>query len=837
MSAGLWGKLKPKDLPLVLSGPFLRRVSSSEVMIWLATSIEVDVEVRVYPAGTGKNNQVPPLGTGVNLPIHTIRCGKYLHVQLAVAKARSGTFPTNTLLEYTCLVAPREDLLSPKQFQELDTDKSQALHRRASVRPAPLRAVEDATLSVTNRSKRPTFVIQGADSKSLRLLYGSCRKPHGPGGDAMTAALECLREHSAPDERPHLLMLGGDQIYCDDASPLFFRHVRRFSEVFAPVAGLSSGGGSAGSTEETIRTRRKFVPDQVSHRAYAGFVDQHILGKNDSNRGDIIDKEAQFTSGHSDNHLMLFSEIAAAYVLAWNGAGEFWRSQSDMAVWINEHYKDRTQADLRIALLQEANSVDIYRGGSSAARILMANVPTYMMFDDHDVTDDWYITNPWQKTVRETPLGRRLLANAMAGYWVFQGLGNGHTVAANRVKTHPEIQDDLHRLHLNIARSRGDGNRFEFADRNILLWRHWTFQTPTRPPILALDTRTERGDNDSDYDVINGRRENRVGTFSLSQPGGLAKTESGPADLLGGNLGEAEQLAKDPDQANLPLILSLATPVFGFEPVEDLQRKLGQLLEPFNALHVLNVLLPLTPMVLASTTIEFTKNQLRSALGPHFRHYSHTVSPDVLDYEGFRANPRSFAKLVERVLLNSGRQVFTMVLSGDVHYAFHARGTVSRPDGDEHSFVQITSSGMKNAPVVFPTLLESGKDKDERVEWTKAIRDNAILSWRFPVVDTHSTWYWWITPERQPLYIQDSPKAHSDLADAPWTFRTDCDLVPMKGTDLASRHQIADDNELVTASNIALVELKERADGWTWRSQLWIAAHNRSIYRLQWVGD
>jgi phosphodiesterase/alkaline phosphatase D-like protein len=55
---------------------------------------------------------------------------------------------------------------------------------------------------------------------------------------------------------------------------------------------------------------------------------------------------------------------------------------------------------------------------------VLANVPTYMIFDDHDVTDDWNLTARWRHRVHASPAGRRIVANALAAYWAFQGWGN-----------------------------------------------------------------------------------------------------------------------------------------------------------------------------------------------------------------------------------------------------------------------------------------------------------------------------------------------------------------------------------------------------------------------------
>ena len=57
-------------------------------------------------------------------------------------------------------------------------------------------------------------------------------------------------------------------------------------------------------------------------------------------------------------------------------------------------------------------------------RRALANVPTYMMFDDHDVTDDWNLNPMWRRRVHTSPLGRTLVRNALVAYALFQGWGN-----------------------------------------------------------------------------------------------------------------------------------------------------------------------------------------------------------------------------------------------------------------------------------------------------------------------------------------------------------------------------------------------------------------------------
>src|SRR4029450_14059731 len=57
-------------------------------------------------------------------------------------------------------------------------------------------------------------------------------------------------------------------------------------------------------------------------------------------------------------------------------------------------------------------------------RRALANTPTYMIFDYHEITDDWYLNPIWRDRVLTNPLGRTIIRNGMLAYALFQGWGN-----------------------------------------------------------------------------------------------------------------------------------------------------------------------------------------------------------------------------------------------------------------------------------------------------------------------------------------------------------------------------------------------------------------------------
>jgi hypothetical protein len=57
-------------------------------------------------------------------------------------------------------------------------------------------------------------------------------------------------------------------------------------------------------------------------------------------------------------------------------------------------------------------------------RWLLSTVPTAMIFDDHDVHDDWNTSEIWVRQMRSKPWWEERIVGAFMSYWVYQHLGN-----------------------------------------------------------------------------------------------------------------------------------------------------------------------------------------------------------------------------------------------------------------------------------------------------------------------------------------------------------------------------------------------------------------------------
>src|SRR5918999_696084 len=59
-----------------------------------------------------------------------------------------------------------------------------------------------------------------------------------------------------------------------------------------------------------------------------------------------------------------------------------------------------------------------------AIRWLLSTVPSAMIFDDHDVHDDWNTSETWVRQMRRKPWWEERIVGAFMSYWIYQHLGN-----------------------------------------------------------------------------------------------------------------------------------------------------------------------------------------------------------------------------------------------------------------------------------------------------------------------------------------------------------------------------------------------------------------------------
>jgi len=57
-------------------------------------------------------------------------------------------------------------------------------------------------------------------------------------------------------------------------------------------------------------------------------------------------------------------------------------------------------------------------------RWLLSTVPSAMIFDDHDIRDDWNTSAQWRREMAQVPWWHDRIVGGLASYWIYQHLGN-----------------------------------------------------------------------------------------------------------------------------------------------------------------------------------------------------------------------------------------------------------------------------------------------------------------------------------------------------------------------------------------------------------------------------
>jgi hypothetical protein len=373
--------------PLVLAGPLLRRTEPEAVSVWLALKVPCRVSLAVYATSQRGAQLGQRLMAG---EAYTVALGQQLHVVTVTAGQSGEVLQSGELYAYDLEFAPVQ--------AGSGADLSGLTLEQAIAPPGG----RPASISYFPHQK-PTFALPPRQFKDLRLVHASCRKPHGDGFDALPILDSLIEAHAhQPHQRPHQLFLTGDQIYGDDvAEPLLWAATRL-------------GDGLLGWQEDLPVE----LPLPKRCRTAEASSDHLVPGK----RAAIATHHGGFTAGadgkhHKVNsHLLSLGEFFATYLLVWSPV-----------CWPVAFPEGKTAMDSRKDIRRWNRQVDSLRQFAHTlwkVRRALANVPTYTLFDDHDVSDDWNLNQSWCLQVLGQPLGQRTVQNALTACAIFQGWGN-----------------------------------------------------------------------------------------------------------------------------------------------------------------------------------------------------------------------------------------------------------------------------------------------------------------------------------------------------------------------------------------------------------------------------
>lgn len=408
----------------------------------------------------------------------TITLGERLYLHFVVVKPASTLFALDTLLAYQLIINGNEVDLSAWAYSNQAT---------------------------------PAFVIP---NKLNSILHGSCRNAHHPAKDSLVTSSQwqnTQRSQNTPGAQ--LLLLSGDQVYADDVAGPMLLVIHQLIEKLGIYKEQPMALPLPEQLNEQLYNRHHFLPKtpwQKRSKLGVGYW--------------LKKDEPHFSSVKAFNHLIHFEEFIALYLLNLSAAA--WQCV-DLK---NAQYTGQNPEHQRI-FNAEKSALLGYAKGLNEVEKLFANVSTLMMFDDHDVTDDWNLTAGWEQAINQNPSSKRIINNGLISYWLFQGMGNDALTKTSALI--PPFKQSL---------SANNQWQFKAFDKPLNEFSHWHYELTTTPKVVVLDTRTHRWRNESNF----------------NEPSGLLDWE---------RLTELEESLLSHDK----VIIVSPAPVFGVKSIEAIQ--------------------------------------------------------------------------------------------------------------------------------------------------------------------------------------------------------------------------------------------------------------------------
>ncbi|MFZ6040109.1 alkaline phosphatase D family protein [Vibrio natriegens] len=484
MAAAL-DKTQHPHLPLIIAGPILRKVTASEVNIWLVTTKPLEGFIEINDANSATSYHTEDFEKLTQLQV-----GDQAWVCLLSLKA---DFPTHQPLRYQLHT---QDGLLTELLPHLCYEHDNNMHK----------GIE--------------FLIS---EKADYVLHGSCRNPQHFSDDALVAADAKVAQQSV-ESRPDMLIMSGDQVYVDhvagptlDAIEQVITLLGLPDEQFqqAPITDSKALYQHAAC----FYGRDQLLPHYVD--------DGSLLSQFFPHRGTPI-----FSSKECENHLISFAECFAMYLLVWSPT--LWQLIKRDRLLENQFLVggNTLAPDWQQKWREEKTQIDKFVSGLDRVQRLLAHLPTYMIFDDHDVTDDWNLTIGWEQAAYTNLFAKRIIGNSLIAYWFCQGWGNA-----------PEKFDDAFMVHIKDFLEQRTAKAQDDLIQYLYRFENWHYTIPTSPKVVVLDTRTRRWRSES----------------KMNKPSGLMDWEA---------LIEFHQELVHEDK----VIIVSAAPMFGVKFIESLQR-------------------------------------------------------------------------------------------------------------------------------------------------------------------------------------------------------------------------------------------------------------------------
>jgi hypothetical protein len=492
----------------LLAGPILRRIDAKSVNIWMAVDSDAEIETLLFEGldgtakliGENKKNLTYKIGSGKNKE-DPPKVVSSLYIKLITFK------PT----------------------KDLERDKVYAYDLKVGNESILSPLIDDVKTPLGfEKGKKPSFVLPAADLKNLVVAHGSCRKMHGEGREAMSNLDDILKTNlTNPTKRLQQLFLTGDQIYADEIPTYGLLSI--MDKAIELINDSEKLSWEAVEIKEKVRDANDNLV--VKKRTLAAATVEPSTAV-PSLRHALLTAYAKMTTGSGESHLLTFGEYCSGYLHAWSE--NFWTARlvNIAQNWMNqdENWKHIRDAGFKSDIIksrefltplgietrkekmakfedfenekkfeaaQQAREIlDTYENLPKVRRLL-ANVSTYMIFDDHEVTDDWNISKQWKEDVYTNKFGKSIVRNALMAYTLFQDLGNTpeeyRDSNSNKAKLAAEIVQfaaapatyptaEIDRL---LAIDKPDSTP-------VIKW-HYQIESGSKVKTLFLDTRNRRG--------------------------------------------------------------------------------------------------------------------------------------------------------------------------------------------------------------------------------------------------------------------------------------------------------------------------------------------------------
>ncbi len=505
-----------------MAGPILRHTDNQRIVWWLVSSVAISIKPVLY------DNQGDALELkDAKVQQETFCVGQRAFIQLISIESTAD----KTLIQSGALY--HYNLLSDLQGS-LDNNSDMSAEKNEEIKLQSI--LKDISHLVYEGHKLPNFRF---NQHLTKVTQGSCRKPHFDGQDALPQLDNLVGDELANKvnasktsesksiNRPDLMLMTGDQVYIDDVSGPMLHAVHQVINLL----GLHNENFEGATFDDLV--------ELMSHEH--SFYHRELLlpevDANDKLTKTFFDAKRKpvFTSVNAKNHLIALSEMLAMYLLSWSPT-----------LWQMVDLKKRNldESDQKI-YDKERQHIELFQAGLAKVQRALAHVPSYMMFDDHDVTDDWNLTRGWEQQIYGHPFSKRIVGNALTAYFLCQGCGNP------RVKLEPlfdEFRKEFSIISAKNASSDEEDTTTYGDSHNKLIetlfhFNQWHYELATQPPVHVLDTRTQRWRSES----------------SLNKPSGLMDWEA---------LCELQQSIMGKEA----VIMVSPAPIYGVKFIETIQR-------------------------------------------------------------------------------------------------------------------------------------------------------------------------------------------------------------------------------------------------------------------------